>query len=93
MHRLKVFEIFLLQVIVYIALWLWNDFIASYMSLVFCSILVFVLVISIIADLLEPSRIGRKYFYAMGVSIFAPILVAAFFVLLQKGELAWMQGL
>lgn len=91
MLRLSVAEIFLLQMILYGLLWFMDEYVASYICLVFPVIIGAILLISWIADLIEPARIGRKYYYVMGVSVIAPILVGAFFYYIFGGDIAWLK--
>lgn len=89
--QLRVAEIFLIEIILYSFLWMWNEYVASYICLIFPVIIAVILLISWIADLLDPARIGPKYYLVMIVSVIAPIAVSAFFYFISGGELAWMQ--
>ncbi|HLF65192.1 MAG TPA: hypothetical protein VI603_15615 [Saprospiraceae bacterium] len=91
MLRLTVFEIFLLQLIFYGLLWLMDEYVASYICLILPVVIAALLLISWIADLIEPARIGRKYYYVMAISILAPLLVGAFFYFIYGGEIAWLK--
>ncbi len=91
MPRLNVFEIFLLQLIFYGLFWLLDEFVASYICLIFPVIIAVILFISWIADLIEPARIGRKYYYVMFISVIAPILVGAFFYYIYGGDIGWLK--
>ena len=43
-----------------------------------------------ISELIEPSKVPRKYFYIMLISAFTPIIIGSFFMILKKGTLDWM---
>ena len=88
--RLNTLEIFLIQVVCYSLLWFMNEYVASYLCLILPVVIGVILVLSWIADLIEPARIGRKYYRVMAVSVLAPVVVGAFFYFLMDGELAWM---
>ena len=90
--KLSVLEIALVQVIVYAGLWLWNDYIASYMTIVLPAIILAILLISIIVELIEPSRISRKYFVIMGISVVIPLLTGLLFLWISGGRLSWLEG-
>jgi hypothetical protein len=90
--RLSVFELFLIQLVLYGLLWLWDEFIASYVCIILPAIIAVILLISWIADLIEPARIGSKYFLFMLVSVIAPVLTSAFFYIIYEGNLAWLQN-
>jgi hypothetical protein len=62
---LSLSEIFMIQAILYLILWLWNDYAATIFSLSFAAIAFFILIIALIAEVIEPSKVPRKYFYVM----------------------------
>jgi hypothetical protein len=87
---LSLSEIFMIQAILYLLIWLWNDFAATIMSLSFSAIALFIIIIAGIAEAIEPSKVPRKYFYVMIISALTPIIIGSFFMLLKKGSLDWM---
>jgi hypothetical protein len=87
---LSLSEIFMIQAILYLLIWLWNDFAATIMSLSFSAIALFIIIIAGIAEVIEPSKVPRKYFYVMVISALTPIIIGSFFMLLKKGSLDWM---
>jgi len=76
-----IIEISLVQIIFYSALWLVDDYFALLVSVILTVILFAVLVISIISELLERSKVPMSYFKMLGISILIPIVVGAFFYL------------
>jgi hypothetical protein len=89
MRKPKVTEIFLAQIIFYSFLWFVNDYIATLLTVSFTGICIFILIVSIIAEWIEPSKVPRWYFYLMIASILAPIITAIFFLGLGLGT-NWM---
>ena len=89
---LSITEVFLIEAIVYIALWLWNEYIATIMTLSFSAIALFILIISLISEVIEPSKVPRWYFSYMIISVLTPLVIGAFFMVLNKGSLGWMKG-
>ncbi len=87
--RVSIFEIFLFQLIFYIGIWLYDDYVATFMCITIPVIVSVILVISLLAELFEPSRISRKYFWVMGVSIFTPVIVGIGFYFLNEGRMDW----
>ncbi len=85
-------EIFFVQIIIYIAIWFASDYIGSFISISFPIIFALLLLVSIIAELIEPSRVPRWYFYLMIISIIAPILVGGIFWYLSGGKMDWFQA-
>lgn len=90
MPKIRPIEIFLIEFIIYCSLWLWDDYIASLLTLVFTSILIFLFIISLLAELIEPSKVPRWYYYFMGISILAPITAALVFVLIMEFDFEWL---
>jgi hypothetical protein len=87
---LRLSEIFMIQAVLYLILWLWNDYAATILSLSFAVIAAFILIIALIAEVIEPSKVPRKYFWVMVISALMPLLVGSFFMYLKKGTLDWM---
>lgn len=90
MEKIRPIEILLAEVIVYILLWLANDYLATLLSLIFGSIFLLILVISLIVEIVERSKVPRWYFFFMLMSVLAPIIAAAIFLLISGG-LEWMR--
>lgn len=91
MPRLRLFEIFLLEILIYLVLWLWNDYIASLISVLMIAIFTGILIVAIIAELIEKSKVPRSYFYFMAGSVLIPIIVGLIFFWLMGGELEWQE--
>ncbi|MBL7818736.1 MAG: hypothetical protein JNL70_27300 [Saprospiraceae bacterium] len=87
---LSITELFLIEAILYIALWLWNEYVATILTLSFSAIALFILVISLISELIERSKVPRWYFSYMLISILTPLVIGAFFYVLNKGDFGWM---
>lgn len=83
-------ESLLLQLIVYLLLWLSNEYLATLLSLIFGSICLAILLIALIAEGLERSRIGRRYFWHMAAAVAAPALAAVLYLSIF-GELSWLR--
>ena len=70
---------------------MWDDYIATLISATFAVIAFCILIVSLIAELLERSKVPTWYFWGMAISVVAPILTAILFVSLMGGELVWME--
>ncbi|MEM9919204.1 MAG: hypothetical protein AAF990_13970 [Bacteroidota bacterium] len=90
MLGLRPLEIFLLQFILYMALWLWNDYLASLISLVFGAIFLFIFLLSLILEWIERSKVPRAYFILMLLSVLAPALAAICYLYLFQG-VSWLE--
>ena len=88
---LSITEVFLIEAIIYIAMWMWDEYVATIMTLSFSSIALFVLVISLISELIERSKVPRWYFTYMLISILTPLISGAFFGDLNNGSFGWMK--
>ncbi len=76
----RLVEIFLAEMIILLGLWYWNPFVAKFLSVLAVTICAGVLIVALISELLERSKVPKFYFFAMGISIFAPIAVAMIMV-------------
>lgn len=74
-------EISLFQVVIYSTIWFIDDYFAILITAILTSIFFAVLIISLITELIEKSRVPRSYFTWMIASTIIPLVVAAFFVL------------
>ena len=83
-------EVFLVEAIVYLLLWMWNDYVATILTLSFTAIALFILLVSLVAELIERSKVPRWYFGLMVISVVTPLIVGVFFMVLKKGGLDWM---
>lgn len=75
------------------AIWLWDEYVASYFTIIFPGISLAILLIAGIADWIEPSRIPRWYYGLMVIAILIPLLVGALFYYIYQGRLEWLQPL
>lgn len=91
MPRIRLLEIFLLQILIYLVLWLWNDYVASLMTILMTVIFTGILIVAVIAELIEKSKVPRSYFVFMIGSILIPVIVGFIFVGLMGGQLDWLE--
>ncbi len=88
--RINLAIILLLQAVIYSGLWLWNEYVAVYLTLIFPGIIIVILIIAGLADLIEPSRIPGWYYWLMIVSIITPLVIGVVFYSLYQGRLDWL---
>jgi len=91
MQRIRPLEFSLIQFIVYISLWLIDEFTATLISLSFAAITAIVLIISLIVEWIEPSRVPQKYFYLMLISVLIPIITAIIYLSFIGGDMDWLK--
>jgi hypothetical protein len=90
MRPIRPLEFLLLEIVIYLLLWLFNDYLASLLSLIFGSICLLILLISLIVEAIERSKVPRWYYLFLGVSVLAPIVAAVIYLLLSGGA-SWLQ--
>ena len=90
MFNIRPIEIFLIQFIIYIFIWLVNDYVGSFISVIIPIIALFILAISLVADKIERSNVPKMYYTVMVISILTPILVGAIFIYLFEGDFDWL---
>lgn len=90
--RLSLLEIFLLQIVVWFGMWLLNDYLAALLTLILGAIVSAVLIIALISEAMERSKVPRRYFYIMLVSVAAPVSAALLYVALFGAKLSFMAG-
>ncbi|MDX1910586.1 MAG: hypothetical protein SFV22_03825 [Saprospiraceae bacterium] len=89
--RLSLLEIFLVQTIVWLALWLLNDYVAALLTLIVGLIVLAVLLIALIAEGIERSKVPKRYFQVMGISILSLLFSALLYVGWLGGRLDFLQ--
>jgi len=88
---LGIIEISLFQLIFYGLFWISNQYLAILLTAIIVPILIMLLVISIVAEILERSKVPKSYFTFMIISILIPLLVGIFFYKTNDGIFDWMQ--
>lgn len=91
LDRLVSLEAFLVQVVVYLLIWLLNDYLAVILSLILGGIALAVYLISKVVELVESSRVPKVYYRFMVICFTAPLLSAIIGLLLRNG-LSWMDN-
>lgn len=89
--RLSLFEIFLIETAAWLALWLLSDYVATLLTLSLGAIVLVVLVIALLAEWIERSKVPRRYFHIMGVSLVSIAASAALYMLIFGGRLDFLQ--
>ena len=90
--RMTLPEIFLLETVVWLILWLLNDYMATLLTLIIGAIVLAVLLLALISEAIERSRVPRRYFYVMGLSVLAPLVAAILYQVLFGGHLSFLHS-
>ncbi|MCB9343679.1 MAG: hypothetical protein R3A50_03835 [Saprospiraceae bacterium] len=69
-------EIFLIELICWFGLWLSSGYLATLLTLTIGPVLLGILLLAVIAEMIEPSKVPRRYFHVMLISLLAVILAA-----------------
>jgi hypothetical protein len=88
--RTNLLIVTLLQAVIYSGLWLWNEYVATILTIIFPGMILVILIIGTIADLIEPSRIPRWYYGLMIISIVMPLVIGGVFYYLYRGRFDWL---
>ncbi|MFN7118824.1 MAG: hypothetical protein ACK4TA_18640 [Saprospiraceae bacterium] len=91
MRLLRPLEVLLIELAIYLLLWLYNDYLASLLSIILGSICLLILLISLIVEAIERSKVPRWYYWYLGMSVLAPILGAVIYLMISGG-LDWMKN-
>lgn len=91
-YKISVWEFFLIQIVIYCVIWLINDYIGSLLSIILTSIFFAIMMIALIAELLDRSRIPRIFFFYLATTILAPAIVGIFFAIVYEGKFDWLQN-
>lgn len=89
MQRIRPIEAMLGEVVIYLLIWIANDYMAAMLSLIFGSIFLLILLTSLVVEVVEKSKVPRWYFIFMGLSVLAPIIAALLYTLINQG-LGWL---
>jgi hypothetical protein len=90
MLRLRPIEWFFLELILFLLVWIWDDYLGALISVIVAGICFAILIISLIIELIERSKVPRAYFYLMGLSVLAPLVSGILYLWVTRGELSWI---
>ncbi|MEO1438102.1 MAG: hypothetical protein AAFV80_21345, partial [Bacteroidota bacterium] len=75
-------ELLFAEMIVFLLLWLWDDYAAKLVTLIVVCISAAILLIALIMEGIERSKVPKFYYVAMGITVVAPLVVMGIFLLL-----------
>jgi hypothetical protein len=70
-------------------LWLWDTYIAFLISLIAGGVFLLILLVSLVVEWIEPSKVPRGYFLFMLLAFLAPLLAGLIFLLIN-GSPEWL---
>jgi len=80
----------LAQCVIFTAAWIWNEYVATYATIILPGVMLVILLLSLIADWIEPSRIPKWYYAIMVITILIPVVIGMFFMYIYHGKLSWL---
>jgi hypothetical protein len=90
--RLTLGEFFFLQLIFWLALWMLNDFVATLLTLSIAAVVLAVLIVALLSELFERSKVPRLYFYAMGITLLSILLAAGIYAFIFGGQFEFLSS-
>lgn len=82
-YRPTVLELLIIQIAVWFGLWMINDYIAALLTIIIGAIVLASLLIALLSELIEPSRVPKRIFGWMVTACVAPMLAAGAYRLIQ----------
>jgi hypothetical protein len=89
--RLSLLEIFLLETAFWLAFWLLNDYLAALLTLIIAAIVSAVLIVAMLSEAIERSKVPRWYFWLMGLSVLAPLVSALLYAVIFGGRFEFLE--
>ncbi len=89
--RLRHRDVFFIELVVFLALWLIDDYIATLLTVILVFILTAILLTSLLVELIERSKVPRRYFTLMSLSIVALLAAAGLYLLIMGGAPLWLR--
>jgi len=88
--RPSLLEIFLFEIVLWLGLWLLSDYVATLLTLTAGAIVLAILIIALLAEAVERSKVPRRYFSIMALSLLAIVVAAALYVSIFGGRLSFL---
>ena len=90
-ENISLTEVVLFQIILYMGLWIASEYVASLVTVTLVPIFIGILVVSVISEMIERSKVPKKYFQFLIFSIIIPIIIGLFFLTIYEGQLDWLE--
>jgi len=89
LKKLVTLEAFLIQMGIYLLIWLWDDYMATVLSLILGGIALSLYLLTKMVELIDQSNVPNVYYRLMFLSFLAPFIGAILGILLRNG-LSWL---
>jgi hypothetical protein len=90
-YRFSYLEAGVFQLILWLGFWLFNDYLAALLTLIMGCIVFALLVIALLAEAIEQSKVPKSYFYHMGIGLLAILLAATVYVIILGGRFDFLE--
>lgn len=90
-YRISLLEAGLLQLAAWLGFWLLNDYLAALLTLILGCIVFAVLLIALMAEGIEPSKVPKAYFCHMGIMLLAILLSALIYTTILGGRFDFLE--
>ena len=89
LKKLKLEEILLIEIIFYFLLWMFDEYLATVISLIFGVICLMILLTSLVVEKIEKSNVPKFFYKILVVSVIAPIVAVVIYSGIVGG-IRWM---
>ncbi len=89
--KLGILELSLIQIIMYSLIWLVNSYLGFLLCLIIGSIAAALLILSLILEVIEKSKVPKSYYRFMLSAVLCPSIVMVTFIALYPDAMSWMQ--
>lgn len=79
LKKIKLEEILLLEIIFYFAIWMYDEYLGTMISIIFGSICLVILLTSMVVEKMEKSGVPPFFYKVLTVSVIAPIVAATIY--------------
>jgi hypothetical protein len=90
-YRFSYLEAGVFQLIAWLGFWLINDYLAALLTLILGCIVFVILVIALLSEAIEQSKVPKSYFYHMGIGLLAIFLAAGIYVTILGGSFDFLE--
>jgi len=77
--------------VIYVLIWIISEYTASLLLVIIPIITIAILMLSLLFELIEPSKVPKVYYYYLLTIIIAPIIVGIFFFSINGFDMAWLE--
>lgn len=84
-------EILLLEAIFFTILWIVDDYVALILTIALTAIIGAVLIISVVSEQIERSKVPKSFFWTLFWAVFPPFIIAIIYYQVIEGHYTWLQ--